>query len=66
LADGLSKLCGNTNMWCRGAALGVSFLESMFSRSTVTGSYKNIQDRTVTETWSEESVIWRPWLTSYL
>jgi hypothetical protein len=64
LAEGLKRICPSSAI-CQGVSLGASVLDALFSRTVTSTTYRNIQDVSMVERWSNESVYWRPWITSF-
>lgn len=54
-----------SNVYCMGATIGVKVLSAVFGSSKATNSYTNIQDAELTEEWSREKVIYKPWISTY-
>lgn len=59
-----NRMC-QSNAYCMGAAIGVKVLGAIFGSSTSTNNYTNIQDAELTEEWSRETVIYKPWISTY-
>lgn len=64
LADALVKTCPG-NVYCVGASMALSVLDAIFGNSSVSSSYTNIQDMELTESWSREKVVYKPWISTY-
>lgn len=60
-----NKAC-QKNVYCAGATIAVNVLDAIFGSSLTTASYKNIQDVEMKEEWSRTSVVYKPWVTSYV
>ncbi len=67
LADELrsNKAC-QTNYYCTGASILFSVLDSIFGSSSASASYTNVQDADLTDRWSSESVVMKPYITTYV
>ncbi len=59
-----NKTC-QTNKYCAAAAIGVKTLAAIFGSSSTAASYTNTQDVDMTESWSKEKVVFKPWISSY-
>jgi hypothetical protein len=54
-----------TNKYCAAATIGVLVLDAIFGNAKSTASYTNIQDVEMKEEWSRQSVVFKPYITSY-
>jgi predicted nucleic acid-binding Zn-ribbon protein len=54
------------NVYCTAASIGVKLLDAIFSSSSSSASYTNIQDVDMKDEWSQTSVVYRPYITSYI
>jgi hypothetical protein len=61
-----SNTACQTNYYCTGASILLNVLDSIFGNSQATASYQNIQDADLTDRWSSESVVMKPYITTYL
>lgn len=60
-----NRLC-QTNVYCTAASIGVKLLDAIFGSSSSSASYKNIQDVEMKDVWSQTTVVYRPYITSYI
>ena len=60
-----NKAC-QTNIYCTAASIGVKVLDAIFGGGKTTSSYTNIQDVKLEDNWSRTSVVYKPYITSYL
>lgn len=66
LADGLkNEICGSSNNWCKGIALGIRVFETIFGSAKASAYYKSTQDVSIKENWTNTQIHWRPWVSSY-
>jgi hypothetical protein len=59
-----NKLC-QSNVYCVAAGIGVKTLAAIFGSNSSSASYTNTQDVNMTESWSREKVVFKPWISSY-
>lgn len=64
ISDSLMKTCPG-NMYCVGAAMTMNVLQAIFGSSTTSASYKSIEDKNLTEKWSRNKVVYKPWISAY-
>lgn len=65
ISDSLMRVCP-VNVYCVGASLALSVLDAFFGSSSAVANYTSTQDFNLTNSWSSDKVVMKPWITSYI